>query len=167
MLDRLEAVELEHDLASSFHDRVFLERHGAEVAARIRNEAPQGTVTSVQASPQAVLAGRPRNPFALFGGLAISLARPSGLLGGWYARARGVPRNTPPVHDARLPRRALAPDPPRVGADGGDAVRGTSRDGAGAAVALPAQGSSMRVRWRLFRMVGEEVVDPVQQGAQP
>jgi hypothetical protein len=31
LVDRLEAVELEHDLARSFHDLVFVERHGAEV----------------------------------------------------------------------------------------------------------------------------------------
>ncbi len=195
LIDRLEAAELEHDLASSFHDRVFLERHGAEVIAyagdrsqaskvaelvqslaekhgwqidthllewdevkvewvegshavphdarhhaahakviaderasslahgfpdwevkvkcpshhdvlaltkqlaseqipnvhrwrylvvgandedsgnalaeRMRKEAPAGTVTIVQASPQAVLANRPRNPFAVFGGLGV------------------------------------------------------------------------------------------------
>jgi hypothetical protein len=33
LIDRLEAVELKHDLASSFHDQVFLDRHGAEVRA--------------------------------------------------------------------------------------------------------------------------------------
>ncbi len=41
----------------------------------------------------------------------------------------------------------------------------TGRNGAGAALALPPQGSSMWVRCRLLGMVAEEVVDPVQQGA--
>lgn len=33
LLDHLEAFELEHDISSAFHDRVFLDRHGAEVRA--------------------------------------------------------------------------------------------------------------------------------------
>jgi hypothetical protein len=47
------------------------EDSGNALAERIRKEAPEGTVTIVQASPQAVLAGRPRSPFALFGGLGV------------------------------------------------------------------------------------------------
>jgi len=39
LIDRLEAVELEHDLASSFHDLVFLDRHGAEVRAYTADQA--------------------------------------------------------------------------------------------------------------------------------
>jgi len=46
------------------------EDSGEKLAERVRREAPAGTTTIVQASPQAVLAGRPANPFAVFGGLA-------------------------------------------------------------------------------------------------
>jgi hypothetical protein len=47
LIDRLEAVELEHDLASSFHDRVFLERHAAEVSAYAGDRAQAGKVAEL------------------------------------------------------------------------------------------------------------------------
>jgi hypothetical protein len=45
------------------------EDSGQQLAARVQREAPAGTVTSVEASRQAVLAQMPPNPFASFGGL--------------------------------------------------------------------------------------------------
>jgi hypothetical protein len=47
------------------------EDSGNALAKRIRKEAPEGTITIVQASPQATLANRPSNPFAVFGGLGV------------------------------------------------------------------------------------------------
>jgi hypothetical protein len=50
LVDRLEAVELEHDLASSFHDRVFLVRHGAEVLAYTADRTQAGKVDELISS---------------------------------------------------------------------------------------------------------------------
>jgi hypothetical protein len=47
------------------------EDSGNALAERIRKEAPEGTITIVQASPQAILANQPRNPFSVFGGLGV------------------------------------------------------------------------------------------------
>jgi hypothetical protein len=44
LIDRLEAVELEHDLSTSFNDQVFLDRHGAEVRAYTRDLIQAGKV---------------------------------------------------------------------------------------------------------------------------
>lgn len=50
LVDRLEAVELEHDLASSFHDRVFLVRNGAEVLAYAADQTQAGKVSELVTS---------------------------------------------------------------------------------------------------------------------
>lgn len=44
LIDRLEAIELDHDLVSSFHDQVFLDRHGAEVRAYLADQSQAGKV---------------------------------------------------------------------------------------------------------------------------
>ncbi len=51
------------------------------------------------------------------------------------------------------------------GANGGEAMRGTSEDGAAPAFVLPAQRTAMRVRRHLGRWIAENVVEDAQPRA--